>query len=106
MFTVSQNDYGYYITDTLLNNDGTAFDLTGPYAVAFHVWHPQAPGTLLVNGTAALVVAANGTVRYSVAQNDFTMFPGAYKQEWEATFGSSKQSFPTAGNDILVQESP
>jgi hypothetical protein len=47
-----------------------------------------------------------GTVRYSVAQNDFTMSPGAYKQEREATFGSSKQSFPTSGNDIMVVESP
>ena len=70
MFTVSQNDYGYYITDTLLNNDGTAFDLTN-YSVAFHVWHPQSPGTLLVNGAASIVSQVAGTVRYFVAQADF-----------------------------------
>ena len=105
MFTVSQNDYGYYITDTLLNNDGTAFDLTN-YSVAFHVWHPQSPGTLLVNGTASIVSQVAGTVRYFVALADFTMTAGFYKQEWDATLNGCKQSFPTAGNDILVKESP
>ena len=106
MFTVSQNDYGYYITDTLLNNDGTVFDLTSYTDVQFHVWHASQPGTLLVNGTASVVAPTLGTVRYFVAQADFAIPAGAYKQEWEATLSGCKQSFPTAGNTIIVQESP
>ena len=47
-----------------------------------------------------------GTVRYFVAQADFAIPAGAYKQEWEATLSGCKQSFPTAGNTIIVQESP
>jgi uncharacterized protein YceK len=102
--TVSQNDYGYYITDTLENSDGTPFDLTD-YAVAFHIWNTAQPGKLLVNGTATVISNTAGTVQYNVQRTDFKIL-GQYKQEWEATTGSAKQSFPTAGNIIIVQESP
>ena len=83
MITVSQNDYGYYITDTLLQSNGAAFDLAG-YTVAFHAWAMGSPGKLVVNAPANVVSNANGTVRYAVVLGDFTI-PGQYKQEWQAT---------------------
>jgi hypothetical protein len=104
MLTVSKGDYGYTITDTLENADGSPFDLSG-YSVAFHVWRSNSPGTLLVNGVATIILPASaGTVSYTVAPGDFTEV-GIFKQEWEATTVGDKQSFPTIGNTIFVVES-
>ena len=103
MITVSQNDFGYLITDILENSDGTPFDLTG-YTVKFHVWAHGSPGTLLVNGTASVINQSAGTVSYAPASTDFPN-AGTFEGEWEATKAGIKQSFPTAGFTIKVVES-
>jgi hypothetical protein len=103
MITVSQGDYGYVITDTLLNADNSAFDLTG-YAVKLHTWQPSKPGTLLVNSNAVITSNTNGTVSYTVANTDF-IYKGIVYAEWEATKANVRQSFPTNGFQIEVKES-
>jgi hypothetical protein len=101
MITVSQSDYGYVITDTLLNADNTAFDLTG-YSVKLHTWLPSKPSNLIVNSNAVVTSNANGTVSYTVANTDF-IYVGIVYGEWEAI--KVRQSFPTSGFQIEVKES-
>ncbi len=105
MFTVSVNDYGYYITDTLENADGSAFNLEG-YTIKFHIWKQYTPGTLLVEGNADIVNSpgTDGKVRYLVAVGNFKTI-GTFMGEWEATRLNIKQSFPTSGFIIQVEES-
>jgi hypothetical protein len=103
MLTVSQGDYGYAITDTLQDSNGTAFDLSN-YAVKLHVWRPGKASVLIVNSNATVISNAAGTVSYTVANTDFT-YAGMYNAEWEATKTGIKQSFPTVPFQINVEES-
>ena len=104
IFTVSQKDFGFYITDTLENSDGTPFDLTG-YTVKFVVWPIGNPSAPLINAAATVVSAAGGTVRYLVQSTDF-ISTGMWYQEWQAMAGGAIiQSFPAGGNTIRVVES-
>lgn len=81
--TVAQNDYGFYINFTVLNDDGTAFNLTG-YAVTIKVWKEVPRPAALFTGNCPLVVAASGTCRYLIVNGDFPA-SGAYKLELEMT---------------------
>ena len=105
MFEVSQNDFGYYITDKLENNDGTAFNLTG-YTVKFVAWHSGSPSSPTINAPAVIDAdPTTGKVSYFVKSTDFPL-PDFLCQEWQALIGSTVvQSFPAGGNTIKVAES-
>ena len=104
MFEVSQNDFGYYITDTLENNDGTPFNLTG-YTVKFVAWHAGNPSAPVISASANVTSTTAGTVSYLVKSTDFPL-PDFLCQEWQALIGSTVvQSFPAGGNTIKVAES-
>ena len=103
MLTVSQGDYGYAITDTLEDSNGTAFDLSN-YTVKLHTWIPGRPDKLIVNANATVISNAAGTVSYTVKVGDFT-YMGIVNAEWEATKANVKQSFPTSSFQIEVVES-
>ena len=104
-FSVSQNDFGYLITDTLKNSDGTPFDLAG-YTVKFVVWQAGNPTAPLINAAATVsATPATGGVSYMVNKTDFPQ-PGIWAQEWQALIGTSiVQSFPVGGNTVRVLES-
>jgi hypothetical protein len=76
------------VNDTLLNADGSAFDLTG-YTVKLE-WQ----GPVTSNATATLVNAAAGTVRYQFLAAQ-TAAPGEYTAQWKATKDAEVHTFPT-----------
>lgn len=103
MLEVTKGDYGYIITDTLLNYDDTIFDLTG-YTVDFHVWNPADPDNPMVSRSATIISPSLGTVSYAVQWNDF-LISGIFRQKWLAKKAGEEQSFPFDGNPIKVLES-
>src|SRR3990172_9451908 len=78
-----RGEVGYDINFTVKNNAGTAFDLTG-YTITFKTWREGIPGTLIINGTGSIVVAASGTCKYTVVEGN-TATPGEYLAELELT---------------------
>ncbi len=72
---IPQNDVGAEIGFTVLERDGTAKNLTG-YTPHFIIWTLGTPGTLLLDGTCVIVVAASGTCKYTTVLNDIDMDPG------------------------------
>jgi len=100
--TVYRGDYGYNLSWTLKNADGTAFTLTG-YTVKFKVWPLGKPSQLLVNGTCDPVNENAGTLTYTVAQNDF-LETGQFLAEFEATKTGYIESFNSF--TLIVKESP
>lgn len=81
--TIPKADKGFYLSFTVTDSAGTAYNLTD-YTIKLKVWNTGRPGTLIVDGTCAIVVAASGTCRYSVAATDFTL-KGTYSAELELT---------------------
>jgi hypothetical protein len=98
-------DFGFLITDTLENHDGTPFDLTG-YTVNFVTWQLGNPATPIINAAATVnAVPSTGGVSYTVKKTDFPQ-AGQWLQEWQALIGTTiVQSFPVGGNQIRVVES-
>jgi len=69
--TITKSDYGYNLTFTVTESDGTAKNLAG-YTITFEAWRPSAPSTLVVTGACTILVAASGTCTYTVLSTDFT----------------------------------
>ena len=88
--TVPQNDKGYNLQFTITNAAGTAFDLTG-YTVAFKMWSPGVPGTLLINGTCVVTNTTGGIVTYLGTAGDFGTV-GRYHAEVEGTKSGVRES--------------
>ena len=65
----NQGEFGMDWGFTAKDSTGTVFNLTG-YTIAFKAWREGITGTLLINGTGAIVVAASGTCKYSVVSGD------------------------------------
>lgn len=80
------------ITATLTYADGSIIDLTPATNPRFLM---RAPGssTLKVDGTAVLVAASQGRVRYDWVDGD-TDTPGNYQAEWEFTIAGKKLTVP------------
>jgi hypothetical protein len=81
--TVPKNDKGYYLSWTVKDSAGDAYNLTD-YTIKLKVWSAGRPGTLIVDGTCNIVVAASGTCRYLVTATDFTL-KGTHSAELELT---------------------
>ena len=99
--TIPKGDYGYYLNFTVQDSDGDAYDLTG-YTIKFKVWKPNFSGTLLVDGTCDIVVAASGTCKYLVVSGNFAVVD-IYKFELELTKSGVVES--TISKDLKVTES-
>lgn len=67
---IERGDYGFYVQGTITDADGSVFDLSG-YTLTFQAWEKGNWERPMVAGTAAAVVATEGTWRYLVQQNDF-----------------------------------
>lgn len=68
--TIERGDYGFYVTGTLTNKDASPFNLTG-YTASFKAWKEGNWVHPIVDGTADVVVATQGTWRYLVQSSDF-----------------------------------
>ena len=98
--TIPKKDYGYYLSFTVQDSAGVAYDLTG-YTITLKVWRKDVPG-LLMSGNCAIVVAASGTCRYSVVAGVFNK-AGTYQAELELTKSGVVES--TRNFEIKVEES-
>lgn len=95
-FYIKQGDLLPVIEELLLNDDGTAINLSGA-TVKFHLVVPMV-GNIIVNGVADVLDVTTGHVRYTWQTNDTTA-TGTYEREWEVTYGSGKTV--TVPNDRL-----
>jgi len=81
--TISKGDYGFYLSFTVNDSDDEAYDLTD-YTITLKVWAPGKPETLLIDSACSPVVAASGTCRYLVQEENFDT-KGRYVGELELT---------------------
>ena len=89
--TIPQNDYGYALLFTCRDSDEAVVNITG-HTCHFKVWARGAPGTLLVDGTGAVLVGASGTATYTIVNGDFPTV-GKYYGEFETTIAGVRSSF-------------
>ena len=89
--TIPQNDYGYALLFTCRDSDGVVVNITG-HACHFKVWARGAPGTLLVDGTGAVLVGASGTATYTIVNGDFPNV-GKWYGEFETTIAGVRSSY-------------
>lgn len=86
---VTQNDKGYDMLFEVTNADDTPMDLTGVTAIAMHLVDKN-DSTSTKNLTCAVFgTATDGIVKYTVAQNDFSVVT-SWIAEIQISFGSSK----------------
>ena len=90
---IPKGDYGYDENFTWNDADGNAKNLTG-YTVAWKVWVQGKPNTLVLEKDCALVVAASGTFKYTLADGDIST-AGIYDMKFEATKASIVESSKT-----------
>ena len=97
---IKQGDRLPVLDATLVNEDGTAFNLTSADSVAFRM-RAKGATTFAVEGAATIVSAAAGTVRYAWAEGD-TDVVGVFYAEFVVTFsGSLTQTVPTTSQFIV-----
>lgn len=100
--TIQRGDYGFYVDGTITDDDGTIFNLTG-YTLTFNAWEMGKWEHPLVTGSAAAVVATQGTWRYLVAENDF-ITEGEYLVGVRATKAGAQET--TKNYTLEVKEAP
>ena len=100
LIEIPLGDYGWDLVFTCYAapiEAGVVVDITG-YTVHFKVWKYNTPGTLLLNGTGALVDPTNGVASYTLLNTDFVVGGsigeiGKYEAEMECTKVGEKSSF-------------
>lgn len=82
-YRFSKGEYGFTLTETIQNNDGTVKDLTG-YTVHF-VMKDSVLGTNKVNSAATVASdPTTGVVTYTIVLTDFSLV-GTYIASWILT---------------------
>lgn len=95
-----RNDRLPEYTATLLQGDDTPIDLTAVETVKFHMF-TQRGLNVKINAEAAIVSAADGTVKYQWAIGDLEDL-GKYYVEWELEYtGSRTMTVPADGWDEI-----
>jgi hypothetical protein len=80
--TVSPSDADYSIPFTVKKKDGSAYNLTG-HDVYFHISDKKYVNKL--RGVCVLVVAGDGTCKYTLVAGDVNHEPGDYLGELKVT---------------------
>ena len=106
LIQIPLGDYGYDLIFTCYTAAGELVDITG-YDVHFKVWRYDTPGTLLLNGTGALLVPASGTAKYTLTNTDFVVGGsvgevGKYEAELECTKAGEVSSFRTCQLEVTA----
>lgn len=99
---VPKSDKGFYLSFTVQDADGVAFNLTD-YTVSIKAWPLGKPGSPIVSATCEVTSTTGGLCRYSVAANDFTV-AGTFQIELECTKTGVIES--TDAYTVEVKESP
>lgn len=102
-FPIRQGNLLPLLDFQLLNQDGTAPDLTG-LTVTFTMRPVAGCGGPIVSGAAAIIDAKGGFVEYTWQARD-TDVPGLYIGEFTTVIGGKPLSFPNQGY-VLVRVTP
>lgn len=80
---VKVNNFGFILTFTILNADGTPFDLTSLFETLYVYTQEQFP-VLLFSGACTSLAPTTGVCTYTVATSDFPTI-GVYNAEISIT---------------------
>ena len=86
---ITQENYGYDITFTVKQSDGTAEDLTGVNAIKFQVADADTHRNIL-DGDCVVTDAPNGKCTYTVEQGDFAK-AGNFKGSLQIQYSVNKR---------------
>jgi len=100
--TIKRGDYGFNLTGTVSNDDGTDFDLTD-YTVSLQVWEEGRWRRPFVQGTCVVTSSTEGQWSYTVASGDF-LVAGTYNGAIRATKTNAQET--TVTYTIEVKETP
>ena len=95
--TVAMKDKNYEIPFKVRNDDDTAFDLSG-CSVAFKVWQPGLPDTLIVNSDCTIDTPEDGACHYNVQDGDFNK-----RQELYAELEMTKSTMVISTEYFTIQ---
>jgi hypothetical protein len=101
-FTIERGDSGFYLNRTMLNDDGSVFNLTN-YTVTLLVWELGRWRNPIVSGTCEVTSSTEGKFRYLVGTNDF-LVEGTYEAAARATKTGAQET--TNNYTLEVKESP
>ncbi|MFQ6052814.1 MAG: BppU family phage baseplate upper protein [Candidatus Bathyarchaeia archaeon] len=78
---IKKGNYGFDLNFAIKHADGSKYDLNG-FTVHLKVWDDE--GTLILNEQCMIIVATEGTCKYTVQSGDFDT-EGRYMAELELT---------------------
>lgn len=99
LITVVQGDYGYDITFTLKDANGSLVDLTG--SVVTFICQSVSDDSVQFTGPMTVLIAANGYCKYSPVATDFAT-PGSYTAQVSVNYGSLTEVVTFSGMKINV----
>jgi hypothetical protein len=100
--TVYRGDYGFYISGTMNNADGTPFDLTN-YTVSIQIWESEHWRNPIVQGTCIVTSSTEGQWQYPIATGNF-LSTGTFSVALRATKTNAQETTLTYTLD--VKEAP
>ena len=98
LLSVVQGDQNYDLNFTLTDSSGAVVNLTGG-TLSFHAQLQSNPAVSF-SGNMAIVVAASGTCKYTVASTDFSV-AGTYNCQIEVDFASVTEKITFSGIQIV-----
>ncbi len=88
---VKVNNFGFALTFTIVNADGTVRDLSGE-TLTIYCWTQEEDPTLQFSGTCTSALTATGVCTYMVQQTDFSI-TGTFDAEIEMTAGTPTPTY-------------
>lgn len=100
-FIASKGDHLPEINSILIDDTGTAKNLTGCTVVFLMATSSETIDTPVINAAATVVNAATGAVKYSWTGTD-TNTVGSYVARWRVTDAGKLETFPNSGWITIV----
>lgn len=103
-YVVKKRDTAPVVSDTLLDGDGVAVNLSGA-TVAFHMTDWTRSTVVIASGSATGpsggALDSSGVVEYAWQTNDVAA-AGIYRAEWQVTFAGGKvETWPNDGMAVV-----